>query len=99
MEGETSPSYFYKIKYMQYQIQDNIESLLHKRRQNTINLYIIVVLLIVALIVSLPWIKIDITNQSRGIIKSTYDNTAVISPISGKVVKNYIQNINVFAIM
>ena len=94
MEGETSPSYFYKIKYMQYQIQDNIESLLHKRRQNTINLYIIVVLLIVALIVSLPWIKIDITNQSRGIIKSTYDNTAVISPISGKVVKNYIQNNN-----
>ena len=43
------------------------------------------VLAILLFLISLPLIKIDISSQSRGMVRSTADNVAVSSLVNGKV--------------
>ena len=79
---------------MSASIQDTLESLYFQRKQKTFNLYLFVLCLLVLIAVSLPYVHVDISTQQRGIVKSLYENTTVVSLISGRVIENKILHNN-----
>jgi HlyD family secretion protein len=69
-----------------------LENLTHKNKTKSISIYLVVVLSLVVFISSLPLVKIDISSQSRGIIRSTTDNVPLTSLVNGKVVYVHLKN-------
>jgi multidrug resistance efflux pump len=69
-----------------------IENLTYKNKTKNISIYLVIVLALVVFISSLPLVKIDISSQSRGIIRSTTDNVPLISLVNGKVVSVILKN-------
>lgn len=64
---------------------NNLENLITKNKTKSISIYLVVVLAITAFVALLPVINVDISSQSRGIIRSTTDNVPVTSVVSGKI--------------
>ena len=52
---------------------NTLENLIAKNKTKSISIYLVVVLAIVVFIALLPVIKVDISSQSRGIIRSKTD--------------------------
>ena len=63
-----------------------IENLVLKNRSKSLSIYILVVVSLITSMASLPFIYIDISTQSRGIIRSKYDNVPITSIVSGRVI-------------
>ena len=55
----------------------NLENLSAKNKTKSISIYIIVVLALIAGLCCLPIIKIDISSQSRGMVRSELDNVPI----------------------
>ena len=68
------------------------ENLIAKNKTVSKNIYIVVVLAVIAVLFSLPIIKVDISCQSRGIIKSYKDNIPLATIVSGKIVWLQLKN-------
>lgn len=64
---------------------NTLENLIAKNKTKSISIYLVIVLAIVVFLVLLPIIKIDISSQSRGLIRSTTDNVPLSSLVNGKV--------------
>lgn len=64
---------------------NNLENLIAKNKTQSISIYLVVVLTMIALLVSLPVIKLDISSQSRGIIRSKTDNVPLTTIVSGRI--------------
>lgn len=62
-----------------------LENLIAKNRTRSISIYLVVVLVLIGILVCLPHIKVDISSQSRGIIRSKADNVLVSPVVSGKI--------------
>ena len=73
---------------------NNLENLHAKNKTKSISIYFIVLLALFAFIALLPIIKVDISSQSRGIIRSKTDNVPLTSIVSGKIIWKNIQNNN-----
>ena len=71
---------------------NTLENLIAKNKTKRISIYLVVVLAIAAFIALLPVITVDISSQSRGIIRSKTDNVPVISAVSGKIVALKLKN-------
>ena len=71
---------------------NNIENLIAKNKTKSISIYFVVVLCIIIVFALLPIIKIDISSQSRGIIKSYKDNVPLTIIVSGKIVWQNLKN-------
>ena len=65
---------------------NNLENLITKNKTKSISIYLVVVLAIATFVVLLPVINVDISSQSRGIIRSATDNVPVTSVVSGKII-------------
>ena len=65
---------------------NTLENLIAKNKTKSLSIYLVVVIAIATFIGLLPIIKIDISSQSRGIIRSKIDNVPVTSAVSGKFV-------------
>jgi multidrug resistance efflux pump len=61
------------------------ENLIAKNKTKSISIYLVVVLALIAFLSLLPIIEVDISSQSRGIIRSKTDNVPVTSIVSGKI--------------
>ena len=64
---------------------NTLENLITKNKTKSISIYLVLILAILIFLVLLPVIKIDISSQSRGIVRSTTDNVTVTSLVNGKV--------------
>ena len=64
---------------------NTLENLIAKNKTKSISIYLVVVLAIATFVALLPVINVDISSQSRGIIRSTTDNVPVTSVVSGKI--------------
>jgi len=73
-------------------IADNVEGLYAKHHTRTQVLYIMVLLSLLAAIIALPYIKVDVTAQSRGIIRSEQDNNAIAAAVAGQVTEVFIKD-------
>ena len=71
---------------------NTLENLIAKNKTKSISIYLVVVIAIATFIGLLPIIKIDISSQSRGIIRSKTDNVPVTSAVSGKIVALKLKN-------
>ena len=68
------------------------ENLNARNKTKSISIYIVVVLVVVLVLALLPVIQVDISSQSRGIVRSKTDNVPITSLVSGKITKIYIKN-------
>lgn len=64
---------------------NTLENLIAKNKTKSISIYLVIVLAILVFLALLPIIKIDISSQSRGLIRSTTDNVPLSSLVNGKV--------------
>ena len=71
---------------------NTLENLIAKNKTKSISIYLVVVIAIATFIGLLPIIKIDISSQSRGIIRSKTDNVPVTSAVSGKITTIKLKN-------
>lgn len=68
------------------------ENLINKYSSRSNIIYVVVILSILGFIISLPFIKVDITAQSRGLVRSLYDDVPLFSVVSGRVEQVNIRN-------
>ncbi len=73
---------------------NNLENLHAKNKTKSISIYFVVLLALFAFIALLPIINVDISSQSRGIIRSKTDNVPLTSIVSGKIIWKNIKNNN-----
>ena len=71
---------------------NTLENLIAKNKTKSISIYLVVVLAIAVFIALLPVITVDISSQSRGIIRSKTDNVPVTSAVSGKITAIKLKN-------
>ena len=71
---------------------NTLENLIAKNKTKSVSIYLVVVLAIAVFIALLPVIKVDISSQSRGIIRSKTDNVPVTSAVSGKITAIKLKN-------
>ena len=71
---------------------NTLENLIAKNKTKSLSIYLVIVMAILVFIALLPVIKIDISSQSRGIVRSTTDNVPVSSLVNGKVTFIKIKN-------
>lgn len=64
---------------------NTIENLIAKNKTKSISIYLVVVLGILLFLALLPIITVDISSQSRGMVRSTTDNVPLTSLVNGKV--------------
>ena len=64
---------------------NNLENLIAKNKTKNISIYLVVVLAILTLLFLLPIIQLDISSQSRGMIRSRTDNVPVTTIVSGRI--------------
>jgi len=72
-------------------IEHNIEALYARHHTGSQILYLTVLISLIAAFIALPYIKVDITKQSRAIIRSQQDNNSVATAIYGQVTEVYIK--------
>lgn len=72
------------------------ESHFAKFNSNVKIIYLLVLLLLLSIVAILPVIKVNITQQGRGTIRSLEENNNVIAAIYGQIAENRLQeNLNV----
>lgn len=65
---------------------NTLENLIFKNKTKSISIYLVLVLAILLFLTLIPVIKVDISSQSRGMIRSTTDNVPLSSLVNGKVI-------------
>lgn len=71
-------------------INCSVETHFFKFNKKSIAIYLITILLLVAIIVSLPFLKIEITFQNKGIFRSLSEPIQLTSPVVAEVIKTSI---------
>lgn len=74
---------------------NTLENLIAKNKTKSFSIYLILIITILIFLGLLPIIKVDISSQSRGIIRSITDNVPVSTIVSGRVNWVHLKN-NVF---
>jgi membrane fusion protein, peptide pheromone/bacteriocin exporter len=64
---------------------NTLENLLSKNKTKSFSIYLVVILAIIVFCALLPIIKVDVSSQSRGIVRSVTDNVPVTSLVSGRI--------------
>jgi HlyD family secretion protein len=62
-----------------------VENLWAKTHVNTRSIYIILVILIISFLFALPYIFVDISSQSRGIVRSSFENVPITNMVASKI--------------
>ena len=57
-------------------------------------IYLTILLLLTAIVVALPFIKVPISVSARGVIRSNFENSELTAPVSGRVVKCFLSQNN-----
>lgn len=71
-------------------IEHNVEGLFARHHTGSQILYLTVILGLIGAFIALPYIHVDITKQSRGIIRAQQDNNQVATAIYGQVTEVFI---------
>ncbi|CAI2769214.1 HlyD family secretion protein [Flavobacterium collinsii] len=64
---------------------NTLENLIAKNKTRSFSIYFVILLFILVFLALLPVIKVDISSQSRGIVRSKTDNVPVATMVSGRV--------------
>jgi multidrug resistance efflux pump len=64
---------------------NTLENLIAKNKTKSISIYLVLLIAILFFLALLPIIKVDISSQSRGMVRSSTDNLPLTSLVNGKV--------------
>ena len=64
---------------------NTLENLHAKNKTKSVSIYLVIVLVLIGFFACLPIIKIDISSQSRGILRTAQENIPISSLVSGKL--------------
>lgn len=64
---------------------NTLENLITKNKTKSFSIYLIILLAVITVLGLLPVIKVDISSQSRGIIRSKTDNVPVSTMVNGRI--------------
>lgn len=64
---------------------NTLENLVSKNKTRNFSIYLIILLAVIAFLALLPVIKVDISSQSKGVIRSKTDNVPVSAMVSGRI--------------
>lgn len=64
---------------------NTLENLYAKNKTKSISIYLAILLATITILFLLPIIKVDISSQSRGIIRSTTDNVPITTIVNGRI--------------
>lgn len=78
--------------YPSFIIQSSIEGYLHSISKKSKRIYWLILLIILATILSLPFILVDVTIRTSGIVKSSIEKQQIILPFGGKVIFTKLKN-------
>lgn len=70
----------------------NLENLSAKNKTKSISIYLMVVIAAITVLACLPVIKLDISSQSRGMIRSSQNNVPLNTIVSGKIISTHLKN-------
>jgi HlyD family secretion protein len=71
---------------------NTLENLFAKNKTKSMSIDLVIVLAILIFLVLLPIIKVDISSQSRGMVRSTIDYVLLTGLVNGKVTFVQIKN-------
>lgn len=71
---------------------NTLENLIAKNKTKSVSIYLVLVLVVLIFLFLLPVIKVDISSQSRGIIRSRQDNVPLTTVVSGKLSFLHLKN-------
>lgn len=71
---------------------NTLENLQATNKTKSISVYLVVVVSIIIFLSLLPVIKVDISSQSRGVIRSRTDNVPLTTIVSGKITSIHLKN-------
>jgi membrane fusion protein, peptide pheromone/bacteriocin exporter len=63
----------------------NIENLISRNKTKSMSIYWVIVLAIIVVLTLLPVVQLDISSQSRGMVRSKTDNVPVTTLVSGRI--------------
>jgi membrane fusion protein, peptide pheromone/bacteriocin exporter len=64
---------------------NNLENLTARNKTRSISIYLVIVIAVIAALALLPVVQVDISSQSRGIVRSKMDNVPVATMVSGRI--------------
>lgn len=70
----------------------NLENLIAKNKTKSISIYLLVVWILIGVLACFPIIKVDISSQSRGIVRAKLDNVPLNTIVSGKITHVSLKN-------
>jgi HlyD family secretion protein len=62
-----------------------VENLWAKTHVNTRSIYLILIILLISFLLTLPYIFVDISSQSRGIVRSSFENVPITNMVASKI--------------
>ena len=68
------------------------ENLLYRNKVKTFSIYIVVLLSLFVLLISLPFIKVEVSAQARGVLRSDTEPVPINSIASARVERIYLKN-------
>ncbi len=63
---------------------NTLENLIAKNKTKTFSIYLVVILAVLVFVALLPIITVDVSSQSRGMVRSVTDNVPVATVVSGR---------------
>lgn len=76
------------------QLTYTLPSFYHRHRKKTSIIYLSVLLFLVVVGVALPLLRVDVSSQSRGVVRSLQENVPLSATISGRVLVNNLERNN-----
>ena len=73
-------------------LEFTVENYFVKQHRVSNIIYIVVILAIFAVLAIIPIVKVDVTAQSRGIIRSIHENNLLVSAVSGEITQVNLAN-------
>jgi membrane fusion protein, peptide pheromone/bacteriocin exporter len=71
---------------------NNLENLTARNKTRSISIYLVLLVALIAALALLPVVQVEISSQSRGIVRSKMDNVPVNTLVSGRIVWITMQN-------
>ncbi len=78
--------------YPPFIIQSSVEGYLHSISKRSRRVYWLIFFAILGALASMPFILVDVTIRTTGLIKPSIEKQQIITPFGGKVVKTKLQN-------
>lgn len=74
------------------EIENTVTVLNERYKRSNYIIYKLILIVLITVLISLPLVEVDITSQSRGIVRSSFDNVFVTPIVSGKVMRANLEN-------